>query len=427
MNLLCVGCNYDKTSVEVREQIAFEGEKLTLALTELSTLHECEAVILSTCNRVEIYLAQTTGDRLLEKDDVIEFIAEQHQIPAETFSQQFYCHQQGDAIRHLFRVASSLDSLVIGEAQISGQVKRAYELALEQATTGPLLNTLFQQARQVAKRVRSETGIAQGHASVSSAAVEYLEQVFDHFHDKTFLVIGAGKMGELTLRHLRRLEPKRILVTNRSPEKAIEVAQGCEGEAIPWEGLDRALSKVDVVLSTTGAPEPIVTRDRYAQSLKNRTSGAIVIFDIAVPRDFDADIHDGETTFLYNVDDLQRICQATLEDRRKHIEPAEEIVEEETKQTLKDFGRRRNVPVIARLNQEVEAMRQEIVEGILSRLNGKLTQEDRDYIEQGFRLFQKRVLHGPVAALNDEVHEEAHSSNRHTLLDAIRKLFRLAE
>src|SRR5262249_42593509 len=156
-------------------------------------------------------------------------------------------------------------SLVVGEGQIAGQVKKAYERALSQRATGPLLNALFKHARQVAKRVRTETGISQGSVSVSSAAVEYVKEVFDHFDDKTVLVIGAGKMGELTLKHLRNLKPRRILVTNRSPEKAQQVAAGCRGEAVPWEKLDEAMAAADVVLSTTGAPEPIMTAQRYSR------------------------------------------------------------------------------------------------------------------------------------------------------------------
>src|SRR5262249_40689256 len=159
------------------------------------------------------------------------------------------------AVRHLFRVAASLDSLVVGEGQIAGQVKKAYELAQERATAGPVLHALFQHARVVAKRVRTETGIARGHVSVSSAAVDYVRQVFDQCGDKTIRVIGAGKMGELTLRHLRQLQPRRIWVTNRSPEKAETVARGCGGSALPWDQLDEALAKADIVLSTTGAPE----------------------------------------------------------------------------------------------------------------------------------------------------------------------------
>lgn len=426
MNLLCVGCNFKTTGVELREKLAFDGDKLSKALTELTTHYDCEAVILSTCNRVEMYIGQSTATTVLDTPEIVRFLSEQHKVTEDEIARHLYTHHQGEAARHLFRVASSLDSLIIGEAQISGQVKKAYEQALELATTGPLLNGLFQRARIVAKRTRTETGIAQGHVSVSSAAVDYVRQVYDHFSDKTVLVIGAGKMGELTLRHLRELEPGRILVTNRSPEKAEEVAKGCGGEPMPFEGLDRALAKVDIVLSTTGASEPIVTEERYKKIVAKRSKGTIVILDIAVPRDFDPNIHDGETTFLFNIDDLLRVREATLADRSKHIEPAEAIVEEEAKAFLKDLARRRNVPVIAKLNQDVEAKRHEIVSNLLNRFNGKLDEDEKKYIEKAFQLFQQRILHGPLAALNEAVTDESLTQDRHTLLDALRKLFRLS-
>jgi glutamyl-tRNA reductase len=303
-------------------------------------------------------------------------------------------------------------------------VKRAYEQAVHDDCVGPLLHALFRRARQVARRVRSETGIAAGHVSVSSAAVDYVKQVFDHFDDKTILVLGAGKMGELTLRHLRQLRPRRIWVTNRSPEKALAVAKGCGGEAMPWEKLDDLLARADIVLSTTGAPEPIVTRERYQQIDAWRSGGPLVILDIAVPRDFDPRIHDGDRTCLFNIDDLKRIREATLADRLKHVEPAEAIVNQETKAFLKDWARRRHGPVIARLTQDFESKRREIVSELLGKLNGRLTDNDRRHIEGAFRLLLNRLLHGPITALTEETHTGA---GGHTLLDALRKLFRLQE
>src|SRR5262249_4289095 len=184
---------------------------------------------------------------------------------AEEIRPHLYAHHHLDAIRHLFRVAASLDSMLVGEGQIAGQVKWAYERARAQRATGPLLNALFPHARRVAKRVRAETGITRGHVSVASAAVDYVREVFDHFGDKTVLVIGAGKMGELTLRHLMALRPERVLVTNRSPDKARAVAARCGGEAVPWERLDEALARGDIILGTTRAPGPIVPRDRHAR------------------------------------------------------------------------------------------------------------------------------------------------------------------
>jgi glutamyl-tRNA reductase len=423
---LGVGCNYHRTAIDFRERLAFDGDKLPRALDALCSRHSCEAVILSTCNRVELYLAASEPARI-EADDVVSFLAEFHGVPAETVAPHLYAHRQGDAVRHLFRVAASLDSLIVGEGQIAGQVKKAYELAQEHATAGPLLHALFQHARQVAKRVRTETGISRGHVSVSSAAVDYVRQVFDHFRDKTVLVIGAGKMGELTLRHLKELRPHKILVTNRSPEKAEAVARGCGGDPVGWDKLDDALVKAEIVLSTTGAPEPIVSLERYQKVLARRSGGTAVILDIAVPRDFDPRIHDGDRTCLFNIDDLKRIREATLADRLKHVGPAEAIVEQEAQRFLKDWARRRNGPVIARLTQDFEAKRKAIIDNLFARLNGKLTEADCRYIEGAFRLLQNQILHGPITALTEETHEEAASAGGHTLLDALRKLFRLED
>jgi glutamyl-tRNA reductase len=332
---------------------------------------------------------------------------------------------QKDAVSHLFRVAASLDSMLVGEGQIAGQVKKAYDRALALEATGPLLNVLFLHARRVAKRVRAETGISQGHVSVSSAAVDYVREVFDHFGDKRVLVIGAGKMGELTLAHLRELRPLHIQVTNRSPDKARSVARCCGGEPVPWEHLDEALTRADIVLSTTGAPELIVTAERWRKVLARRTRGPAVILDIAVPRDFDPRIHDGDQTFLFNIDDLKSIREATLARRREHVGPAEAIVEQETQRFLKDWARRRNGPIIDRLTRDFEAKRREVVKNLFARLNGRLTDDDRQYIEKAFALFQNQCLHGPITALAEESQAGPASPSGHTLLDALRKLFRL--
>jgi glutamyl-tRNA reductase len=423
MYLLAVGCSFRNTPVAVRERLAFGPDRLPTALAELGSRYGCEAVILSTCNRVELYLARAEASAAPDADLVAEFVAEFHRLPAEEVRPHLYQHRNADAVRHLFRVTASLDSLILGEGQIAGQVKTAYEQAHTQAAAGPLLHFLFQHAQRAAKRVRTETGIARGRVSVSSAAVDYVRQVFERFDDKIVLVIGAGKMGELTLKHLRALKPMRILVANRSPEKAEAVAQGCGGVAVPWERLDDVLAKADIVLSTTGAAEPVVTRARWERILPHRDGGAVVILDIAVPRDFDPTIHDGDRTCLFNIDDLKRIREQTLRDRLRHVAPAEAIIEQEQKRFLGEWARRRNGPVIARLTQEFEAKRKEVVDELLGRLNGKLTDADQATIEGAFRLLQNKFLHGPISALAEEPHE----GGKHTLLEALRKLFRLQE
>jgi glutamyl-tRNA reductase len=425
--LLGIGCNYHRTGVELRERLAFDGDRLPRALDALCSRHGCEAVILSTCNRVELYLGRLGGAEPLGKEQVVAFLSDFHGVDASRIAPHLDEHAQGEAVRHLFRVAASLDSMIIGEAQIAGQVKKAYEVAQTHSSAGPLLHALFQHARVVAKRVRSETGISKGHVSVSSAAVDYVRQVFDHFDDKTVLVIGAGKMGELTLRSLKQLQPHKILVTNRSPEKAKAVAAGCAGVAVPWAQLDDVLARADIVLSTTGAPEPIVDLERWERIAARRTKGTVVILDIAVPRDFDPRIHDGDRTCLFNIDDLKKIREATLADRLKHVAPAEAIVEQETRKFLKEWARRRNGPVIARLTQDFEAKRQAILDQLFSRLNGRLSKEDQEYIEGAFRLLQNQILHGPISALTEETHEGPGTGGGHTLLDALRKLFRLEE
>lgn len=421
--VVVVGCSFRTAEVGLRERLAFDDARLARALDELAARYGCEAVILNTCNRVELYLARLTDMTCFDADLLAEFLAETSGLGVAALRPLLFEHRHADAVRHLFRVVGSLDSLIVGEGQIAGQVKRAYEVAQKQATAGPLLHALFQHARLVAKRVRTETGIAHGHVSVSSAAVDYVQQVFDHFGDKTVLVIGAGKMGELTLRHLRQLHPRQILVTNRSPDKAQTVARGCGGTAVPWEQLDDALARADIVLSTTGAPEPIVTRPRWDRVRGKRAGGPVVILDIAVPRDFDPAIHDGETTCLFNIDDLKRIRERTLHDRLKHVGPAEAIVEQEQRRFLAEWSRRRHGPVIARLTRDFEAKRQAIVKQLLNYFQGRLSEADRSYLEGAFRLFQNQLLHGPISALA----EEGHEAGGHTLLEALRKLFRLEE
>ncbi|GIW82271.1 MAG: glutamyl-tRNA reductase [Gemmatales bacterium] len=433
MMLLVVGTSFNKMDVSLRERLSFNEASLPRALDEINARYDCETVILSTCNRVELYVGRSTVDSggwpLSEAETgarlFAEFLAEFHNLPLVEIEPYLYSHHDAEAVRHLFRVVSSLDSLVVGEGQIAGQVKRAYELAVERACVGPLLHALFQHARTVGGRVRSETGIAQGHVSISSLAVDYACQVFDRFDDKTVLVIGAGKMGALTLRHLRSLQPRRILVTNRSYAKAEEVAKECGGKPLPWDQLDEALVQADIVLSTTGAREPIVDRARYANVLPKRNGRAIVILDIAVPRDFDPAIHDGDRTCLFNIDDLKRIRERTLADRRQHIAAAEHIVEQEKIRFLKEWNRRKNGAIITRLTEDVTSKRLAILDRLRRQLDDEISPEAWQRIEAALRLFQNQILHGPISALAENARE--HGSHDHYLLDALRKLFRLQD
>ncbi len=421
MNLAAVGVNFRSAGVDLREKVAFDDARRDLAASELAARYGCEAAILSTCNRVELYLARPDNQSLPDTALLAEFLAAFHNVDPATLRPHLVESRDAAGIKHLFRVVSSLDSLIVGEGQIAGQVKAAFESALKLGTTGPALNALFQHAQRTAKRVRTETGIAEGHVSVSSVAVDYVRQVFDHFGDKTVLVIGAGKMGRLTLKHLEGLKLKQILVTNRSPEKAVEVAGACGGTAVPWDRLDDALGRADIVLSTTGAGEQIVTERRYRPIRARRAGRPTVILDIAVPRDFEPAIHDGETTFLFNIDDLTNVRERTLAKRRAHVDRAEAIVDEDRRRFTDDWGRRKNGQIIARLKQEFEAKRREVLDPLLGRLNGKLTEKERQDIEGAFRLYQNKLLHGPISALGDATRE----GQSNALLDALRRLFRL--
>jgi glutamyl-tRNA reductase len=420
MKLLVVGCSFRTAPLDIRERLVFGHGQLGEAL-DAWVARGLEVAILSTCNRVEIYLANPVETTPLDGADVATFLAEFHRVPIENIQAHLYQYQMQDATRHLFRVASGLDSLVLGEGQIGGQVKQAIEIAQERGSLGPALHALFQHGQQTAKRVRSDTGIARGHVSVSSVAIDYVREVFDHFDDKTILVIGAGKMAELTLKQLAHLRPRSILVANRSPVKAVEVAAKCQGNAIPWDKLDQALVDADIVLSTTGATEPIVSLARYRGIAQKRAGRPVVILDIAVPRDFDPRIHDGDLTCLFNIDDLEKVRRRALEKRQRHAPAGEAIVEEEVRRFWKDWSRRRNAPVIAQLTQDLEQKRQVIVRQLMQKLDGRLTVDDRAYIEGAFRLLQNQFLHGPLSALAENAHEQSGAG----LLEALRKLFRL--
>jgi len=423
MRLMTASCHFRNAPVEIREKIGFSANQLPVALDRLGREYDCEAVILSTCNRVEIYMGRPDDGKDLNPASISKFIGSFHGVDADELNKHLTIRQGLEAARHLFRVAGSLDSLVLGEGQISGQVKLAYQTAKELGAAGPVLHALFQQARAVAKRIRTETGISQGHVSVSSVAVDYVREVFDKFDDKTIAVLGAGKMGELTLKSLRELFPGTILICNRSPAKAMDLARQCGGEALSWDRLDEVLVRSDIILSTTGSPDVIVDRARWDRIAPRRKHGRCVILDIAVPRDFDPSLHNGDTVCLFNIDDLQKVREDRIAERRKHLPQAENLVEAEASRFIKQWERRRNSATIARLTCEFESKRESIVNNLMSRLNGKLSEDDKQYIAGAFRLLQNQFLHGPIAALT----EETGKSSSHTLLDAFRKLFRLED
>jgi glutamyl-tRNA reductase len=422
MNLRAIGCNVGSAPVELREKLAFDADKLARALAELTARYGAEAVVLGTCNRVELYLARPETAAPVHAPLVAEYLSELHGVPVADVQPHLYEHADADAVRHAFRVAAGLDSVVVGEDQIAGQVKDAFEAAQRAGATGPLLNALFPAAARASKRVRTDTGLSQGQVSVASAAVGFLKEVFDRFTDKTVVVIGAGEMGRLTLTHIRELRPGAVLVTNRSPEKAAALAAEFGGAALPWEQLDDGLARADIVVSTTGADDYIVPRRRFDEKVRPRRGRRkLVVFDLAVPRDFDPRIDDGDQVSVFNVDDLNRVRDQQLAERRRHLGPAEVLVAEEVTAFLTDWNRRKDGPVIGALTEEVNRVRDAVLGPLLGKLNGKLTDADKAQIEAAFRLFQNRLLHGPIAALQ-EASREGHGPG---LREALMRLFGL--
>jgi len=421
MNIVVIGCSFRNTPVGAREKLVFPESALPGVVGEINARFGTEAVIVSTCNRVEIYLARSGEELPPSRELVAEFVAESLHRNIDEVVPWLHEIRGDEAVLHLLRVTSSLDSLVIGEGQIAGQVRDAFELARKVGSTGPIFNLLFPTALRAAKRARTETDITKGHVSISSVAVDYVRGVFDRFDNKTVLVVGAGKMGRRTLKHLSGLRPRRILVTNRSPEKAVELAAECDGVALPWDQLDDGIAQADIILSATGASEPIMSRNRYREIRPKRSGESVVILDIAVPRDFDPRIGGVEGTFLFNVDDMERICAETIAERQKHAAPAEVIVRHEQQKFLADWNRRRHGPVIERLNRAADLTRQEVLTKLLSRLDGKLSEPDWRYVEKAFEIFQSRLLHAPINTLR----ESSADGTSAGMIDALRRLFRL--
>jgi glutamyl-tRNA reductase len=424
MNVFIVGFPFRTVPVAIRERLALSDADRDLWALQLSQQYRCEAMVLSTCNRFEIYLAWPLPDdvgRVPSLEDVVSFVASRHQVVAADLIPLTEHRRDHDAVRHLGRVAASLDSLVVGEGQIAAQVKTAFEASRAVGSTGTVLNTLVPHMLKAAKRVRSETGIARGHVSISSVAVDFARQVFDQFHDKSVLVIGAGKMARLTLTHLKHLAPKEIVVTNRSSEKADEMAGWCGGRSVPFDQLAPSLIAADIVLSATGAPTAIVTAEWFHKHVRPHRRHPLVVLDIAVPRDFDPEIHDGADVSVFNVDDLTRVREQTLAERRSHLAPAESIIDSETTAFLVDWQRRRSGPIIRDLTMEFDRIRDGVVTPLLAKWNGKLSAEDKQQLEYAFKLFQNQLMHGPIAALQDA----SKSGDQPTMLDVIKKLFRL--
>ncbi len=426
--LFVVGLSWRTASVAVRERLAFRDEEVPRALGDLLGSPDIdEAVILSTCNRVEIYGLTSpgaTGSRAVAAAaEARSFLARSRGVAAEGLADHLYEVVDIDAIRHLFRVAAALDSMVVGESQILGQLKDAYGAAMRAQATGAILGRSMEKAFQVAKRVRSETGISRGAANVSSVAVELARRVFGDLMGKTVLVIGAGKMSALAARHLRVAGATSLLVTNRSPERAAELAAEVEGTARPWDDLPHLLAESDVVLSSTGATEPVLVPRLLKGAMKVRRWRPLVVVDIAVPRDADPAIAKLDGVYLFNIDDLERVVAENLKERQKEADSALAIVEQEVSELRRWMRAQRVVPTIRSLREHFH----QIAKGEAERCIGGLGQaaeqaEVQKAIRRMSELIANKLLHTPLSALKASEHGDVD-----TMVEVTHRLFALGE
>ncbi len=423
MNVQVVGCSHHGTSIAIRERLAFGRAETGEALDHWRRVfRQTEAVLLSTCNRVEVYAAGE-ADTAPTGEQVAGFLARFHKLDPAEVAPHLY-HYVGDgAVRHLFTVAASLDSMVVGESQILAQVKEAYEAAVAHDNAGPLLHAAFQAALRVARRVAAETAIHQRRVSIPSVAVaDFAQQIFERFDDKQTLVIGGGAMAEETLRYLCDAGVRQITVVNRHFQRAEELARQWSGVARPWEELAQALAAADVVISTTAAGAPVVTLDVYRQIEAARTRRPLFVLDLAVPRDFDPAVGRRPDVYLYSIDDLQAACQRNRQKRDQELPAALRIIDQETERFMGDLYHRATGPVIRQLKEGWQRPKEEEFERLLGKLP-ELDPRQRAEVRRSFDRLLNKLLHPPLESLRDE----SRHGIPHALLDALARLFQLKD
>jgi glutamyl-tRNA reductase len=416
MNFSVLGVNHKTAPVEVRERFAIPESCLPDALGKLTSMEGIEeGMIVSTCNRVEIFARSENGPCDLQK-----FVREYFGFKAGEYEPYIFEHQQLEAVKHVFRVTSSLDSMVVGESQILGQVKEAYATARALGTVNSQLDHLLTRAFSVAKKVRNETTIASSSVSIASVAVELAEKIFGSLEGKSVYLVGAGKMCELAARHLIAHGAKKIYVGNRTYDRAVALASKFNGEAIPFERLYDTAPWADIIISSTGAPHAIFRKEHGEKFLHARKNRPMFFIDIAVPRDIDPGLNDLDGIFVYNIDDLQQVVQSHLGDRRKEAVRAELLVEEEVRKFEERAQTAEVVPTIVSLQQHLETLRQAELDRVRGRL-GNLSPEQEMAVESLTRGIINKIMHTPITTLKSAARDPEST----TVVDVVRKLFNL--
>jgi len=421
MRFSITGVNHKSAPVEVRERLAFDDRSLSEALLNLKGRPGfCEGLILSTCNRVEVALTceENSGSMVA----VDQFLADTRHVERDWVTPYLYRYDDGEAIRHLFRVAASLDSMVVGEPQILGQLKSAYALAKEHGAVNGFLDNLLTRAFNVAKRVRSETEIGSSAVSVSYAAVELAREIFGSLADKKVMIVGAGKMSELAARHLRRSGATQIFVTNRTQERAIEMAQLFEGKIVEYTHFMSFLPEIDIVIASSGAPHYIIVREDMKKVIEARRNRPMFLIDIAVPRNIEPSVNELDGVFLYDIDDLQKVVETNLQGRMESAEEAEAIIREEVDRMIARLKTREVVPTIVSLQEQLESWRAAELARMRAKF-GALTPEQEQALEAFSKSMINKIAHGPIA----ELRRQASLPDGHLFISVVRKVFRLGD
>lgn len=416
MNFQLIGVNHKTAPVEVREQFAISERKLPEALQQLMTVPGVsEGMILSTCNRVEVLAHTVNGST-----DLRQFLRRHFTVDPSSYESHLYEYRETDVVQHLFRVASSLDSMVVGEPQILGQVKEAYATARAAGAVQSYLDLLLTRAFAVAKRVRTETAVGSSSVSVASVAVELAGKIFGSLHGKQVCLVGAGKMSELAARHLVARGAGPVFVANRTHERAQNLADRFGGSAIRFDELYQHCEQADIVITSTGAPVAIFRREHGERFLNRRKNRPMFFIDIAVPRDVDPEMNKLDGIFVYDIDDLQEAVTSHVAGRQKEAEHAENIIAEEVERFQSRLRSLHVVPTIISLQDYVETIRQAELDRVRGRL-GQLTSEQEQALETLTRGIVNKILHTPITRLKSA----AAGTDATTLVDAFRKLFNL--
>ncbi|MGA7705898.1 MAG: glutamyl-tRNA reductase [Solirubrobacteraceae bacterium] len=420
--LLALGMSHKTAPVALRERLAFsDAQAVEFAQQAIASPQVSEAVVISTCNRTEVYLVVggAGGDPVQAEADVLGMLARRASIRPTELAQEIYSPRNCEAARQLYRVTSGLESMIVGEAEIQGQVKRTYEAALAAGTTGPLSNRLFAAALTTGKRVRSETGIGSSRVSVPSVAVDLAQDVLGGLADRRVMLLGAGETSELTAQALAAQGVGTIFVANRHADRALSLARRFGGSVVGLDKLPEQLADADIVVSSTSSPHPILGAEELALVMAERRGRPLLLIDIAVPRDIDSRCADLEGVTLYDIDDLQAVVRRNLGAREEIVPQAEEIVEEEIKRFARWLGQAEALPTVAALRQRGD----EIVERVLSENQGRweaATERDLMRVEAVARAVLNRFLHEPTIRLRSFSAERGHAS-----LQLVRELFAL--